>query len=82
MAMTGAQRQVAYRARRDSGEGERRLNAWISVKAALALKRLARHQGVTAKEMMERLIVEADAAVLRGLELETAGWDDYFAVTR
>jgi hypothetical protein len=81
MAKTAAERQAAYRARRDDGEGERRLNAWISVGAMLALKRLARRDGITEKEMIQRLILAADDAVLKTLELDTAGWDGYFGVT-
>lgn len=81
MAMTTAERQAAYRARRDDGEGERRLNAWVSVGAMLALKRLARRDAVTEKGMIQRLILAADDAVLKTLELDTAGWDEYFGVT-
>ena len=45
MTQTTAQRQAAYRARRDTagkdGNGDRRLDMWVSTEAYLALTRLA-----------------------------------------
>jgi hypothetical protein len=81
MAKSPAERQAAYRARRNDGEGDRRLNTWIMSSADLALDRLARHYGVTRRVMLERLILEADDAILKGLELDSPGWDAYMAVT-
>ncbi|MDD5707050.1 MAG: hypothetical protein PHR35_14090 [Kiritimatiellae bacterium] len=81
MAKTSAERQAAYRSRRNDGEGERRLNGWISVKAYLALDRLARRYGVTKREWLERMVIAADDDVLRTLELDTPEWDAYFTVT-
>lgn len=54
----------------------------MNVRDKLALKRLARHAGVAEKDMRQRLILQADDAELKTLELDTAGWDDYFGVTR
>lgn len=60
MAKTAAERQAAYRASRYNaglnGEGEQRLNTWVSTGAHLALERLARRYGVTQREVLERLI--------------------------
>lgn len=83
MAKTSAERQKAYRARRSTaGEnGERKLNTWISTGAALALKRLARRYDVTQRDMLERLILEADKKVLDGLDAERPEWGLYFSVT-
>lgn len=83
MAKTPAERQKAYRASRaTAGEnGERKINTWISTGAALALKRLARRYAVTQRDMLERLILEADKRVLDGLDSEGAEWDRYFSVT-
>ena len=47
MAKTAAQRQAEYRTRRNDGEGDIRLNMWVSGKAARALGRIAGHHGVT-----------------------------------
>jgi hypothetical protein len=87
MAKTVAERQAAYRARRDtaSENGERRLNTWVSTAAALALQRVARRNKVTQREMLERFILAEDERVLAGIELDTPEWDAYFgheAVTR
>jgi hypothetical protein len=58
MAMTPAERQAAYRARRaTAGEnGERRLSTWVPTGTLLDLRRLAAHKGVTVRAMLERLV--------------------------
>jgi hypothetical protein len=86
MAQTTAERQAAFRARRatagDDGNGERRLDMWVTTEADLALARLARHYSVTKREMLERLVVRADAAIVRRLDPDSAEWDTYFQVPR
>lgn len=82
MPQTPAQRQAAYRARRSDGEGEHRLNGWISIRAHLALKRLARHEGQSRRNILKRLILAADDAVFRQLELDSLEWDAYVALRR
>lgn len=83
MAKTAAQRQADYRAKRaiagNEGNGERRLNMWIETSAALALDRLATRYGVTKQAMIEKLITEADKAVLDTLDIDKPEWDEYFA---
>lgn len=84
MTQTSAQRQAAYRARRSTAgdNGERRLSMWISTGADVALERLARRYSVTKREMLERLVIDADAAIHRDLEPDSAEWASYFGVTR
>ncbi len=82
MAKTAAQRQAEYRARRNDGDGERRINTWVTSATDCALDRLARHHQITRRHMLERLIAEADTAILRTLDLDTPEWDAYFAVTQ
>jgi hypothetical protein len=82
MAKSAAERQSAYRARRNDGDGERRLNGWISVAADCALDRLAKRYGVTRQGMIETLICEADEAILKTIkDIESAEWNDYLNVT-
>jgi hypothetical protein len=81
MAKTAAERQAAYRSRRDGGEGDRRLNTWVSCKTHFALNRLANRYGVTRREMFERLICDADDAILKTIELDSPEWDIYSNVT-
>lgn len=81
MAKTAAQRQAHYRARRNDGDGERRINSWVTSGTDYALDRLARRQGITRRAILERLIVEADAAILCTLDIDTPEWDAYFGVT-
>lgn len=84
MSKTNAQRQANYRARRQmagpDGNGERQLNTWISTGAFLGLTRLARRDGVTKREWIERLIKIEDDRVIATLELDTPEWNAYFAI--
>lgn len=62
MAKTAAERQADYRARRATAgdNGERRINTWVSTGAALALARLAQHHGLSQRDTLERLLLEAE----------------------
>ena len=84
MAKTSAERQAAYRASRSmagpDGNGERRINTWVSTAANLALARLARRYGVTQRDVLERLIIAEDDAVLAGIDEGTPEWDAYFGI--
>jgi hypothetical protein len=85
MAKTAAQRQAQYRARRpfagSDGNGERRLNLWITTRADLALERLARRYCVTKREMIERLVAAEDDSIVNGITPDTPEWDKYFGMT-
>jgi hypothetical protein len=82
-SMTTAERQAAYRkARPTAGEnGERRINTWVATGAALALARLARHHGVTRREMLERLIFAADKKIAAKIDYPSPEWTAYMRVT-
>jgi hypothetical protein len=86
MAKTAAERQAAYRANRNragpNGNGERRLNTWVSTEAHLALERIARRYGVTQREMLERLIRAEDDGILAGIDTDTPEWDAYFKIRK
>ena len=84
MAKTVAERQAAYRkGRADAGEnGERRLNTWVSTSSFLALDRLAKRYGVTKREMIERLVLEADQKIVGSLDPDSREWEEYFSVTQ
>jgi hypothetical protein len=86
MAQTIAQRQAAWRARRATagkdGNGERRLDMWVSTEADLALARLARRYAVTRRQMLERLVMRADDAIVRRLDPDSEQWDLYFNAPR
>jgi hypothetical protein len=51
---------------------------WVSTAADLALARLARRYSVTKREMLERLIVRPDAAIVRRLDPDSPEWEAYF----
>ena len=84
MAKTVAERQAAYRkGRAEAGEnGERRLNTWVSTGSSLALDRLAKRYGVTKREMIERLVFEADQKIVGSLDPDSREWEEYFSVTQ
>ncbi len=70
MAMSNAQKQAAYRARKiKEGDGER-LQAVISLHAKRALERLSKHQGSTQTATLERLILEEQQRVTAGMDAD------------
>lgn len=73
MAKTAAERQKQYRESRQSAgkNGERRVTAYVSTAAALALQRLARSYGVTQREILEKLLIAEQDKVLKGLNLDS-----------
>ena len=73
MAKTAAERQKQYRASRQfaGDNGERRVSAYVSTRAALALHRLANSYGVTKRKLLERLLIAEDEEVLKGLNLDS-----------
>ena len=74
-AKSNAERQAEYRARR--ARGSRALHLWLDDADKLALKRLARHWGISQAEVVARLVREADKEVLDGMEDEQ--FEDYLA---
>jgi hypothetical protein len=60
---SNAERQAAYRQRHaDNGGG--RINYAVTAHAEAALRRLAAHHGVTRRAALERLITEAESAIV------------------
>lgn len=69
MALTNAQIQAAYRARHyKDADTARRLDLVVNSASLTALKRLAAHQGLTQRAMLEKLIDDAQGALLRTLD--------------
>ena len=83
MAKTVAERQAAYRSRRDiagvDGNGQRRVSMWLSTGAALAMARLAYRYGVTQRQLVENMLLAEDERVLATLSIDTPEWEMYFA---
>jgi len=62
MALTNAEIQARYRAARpyaDNGDGERRITSWVTSHTSFSLERLARHFGISQREVLEQLIESA-----------------------
>lgn len=73
MALSNAERQRRYRARVRSLDGAERLNrveGIVRAEAAEALQRLADGYAVTKRGMLERLLTEAEGAVLARFDAE------------
>ena len=65
-AQSNAARQAAYRQRHlhdVDGEGER-INMVVTVQAKAQLERLARHYGVTQREVLARVLADAERKVV------------------
>ena len=62
-----AARQARYRAARQTGDGpdEQRLDLHISVPARMALRRLAKHHGLSQKTTLEQILLAAQDAVVQ-----------------
>ena len=67
--MTNAERQAAYRKRHVQdvdGQGER-LNMVVPIQTKAQLSRLTKHYGVTQRELLARVLAEAESKVVDGL---------------
>ena len=78
MAQTNAQRQAAFRARhlKSTDCPVERIDCLIEVHAKAALKRLALHHGLPQWEMLQKLIVDAESALVDTLD-KTAKTDNF-----
>jgi len=83
MPETNAMRQKRYRDDRHTAgqNGERRLNTCVTTATALALRRLSCHYGVTKREMVQRLVAEADDKIVQTLDTDKSEWEEYFLST-
>src|SRR5690349_20441636 len=78
MAQSNAERQRAYRQRRlkDLNATGERINLVVSAAAKRKLERLATCYGVTKIAMLERVLADAERAVLDSLPMDRH--DDYY----
>ena len=82
MAKTSAERQAEYRARHLKEGDEERLNMVVSLNAAMALRKLAVHRGVTQRQILESLLEETQTAVTADMTGEQyAAYSDAVKVT-
>lgn len=75
MTQSAAERQRAYRARRAR---DHRLNLYISADAGAALARLCKLHPFTQRQMLERLILTAEADHLQTVKPDSPEWLTYF----
>jgi macrodomain Ter protein organizer (MatP/YcbG family) len=71
VSQKGRSCQRAYRERRRYGDderfGDKQLNAWVSYDGYCALRRVARHRGLTMQDALDQIILEADRLTARSL---------------
>lgn len=65
-----AKRQAEYRKRHIKEGSDQRLNVILDLQAKLALERMAKLQGVSNKELLERVLLEAQSQLLANLNTE------------
>ncbi len=74
MALTNAEKQARYRAARpyaDNGEGERRIATWVTSHTSFSLERLARHFGLSQRDVLENIIESTTKSVTAKMTEET-----------
>ncbi len=64
MAKNNAERQAEYRARRREDGTREQLSMFVSFRTKNTLVRLAACHGVTQREMLERIVMEAERRLL------------------
>lgn len=81
MAKTPAERQKEFRAKRPfagpDGNGQRQVRAWINTGSYLALKRIANRYGVTQRELLQRLLADEEARILKIIGKDDAEREKY-----
>lgn len=72
MALSNREKQAAFRARHIKGDDadRERLHLLVSVPVKRALERIARHHGLSQAAMLERLILDAQDQITRGMDNE------------
>ena len=80
MSKTSAERQSAYRLRRNDEGDHRRINTWIRRGAHRALVRLSKHYNISQAEVVEKLLFNADEEVKKELIDDCSKIDAYMMV--
>lgn len=78
MAKTTAERQQDYRDRLKDDSSMDRINMVVSVQTTAQLARLARHLGISKKEVIERMTKELEITMMTGF-IDQQATREYFA---
>ena len=65
-----AKRQTEYRQRHIKEGSDQRLNVILGLDAKLALERMAKHEGITNKSLLERVLLETQSRILEEMDGE------------
>jgi hypothetical protein len=79
-AKSSAERQAAYRSRKNRGPegGEVAINHWVTLSNKLALERLACHYRCSESDVLNKLISQADKAIHERFEYCSDEYNAYF----
>ncbi|MDP2100643.1 MAG: hypothetical protein Q8S52_02565 [Methylobacter sp.] len=80
VAKTSAERQREYRARKSQQwrQDLHAVNLTLPVDANCALKRLAKHHGVSFSDIVAKLVKDADDLLISTMTYDSPEYDDYF----
>lgn len=75
------ERQATNRQRKERKrvEGQYDMNMLLDINTKYALERLAKYTQITPVEMLELLILEADATIIKDIKNDPAEWELYFS---
>lgn len=76
-AKTAAERQAAYRIRKNDYEDKKNLNIWINSGSMLELKRIAKHMNIEPAELIEKLLSKEHNKIIKTLN-NNEKWNNYF----
>ncbi len=82
MKLTNAERQKQYRDNmlKRGDNGDSRINTFITSSAGFALGRLSRHYGLTKRQVLELLIINADNSLKKNWDIDSPEWKKYFNI--
>ena len=78
MPLSNAERQRRYREKRKSKVDGKRLNQFISFEAHCALQRIAAHQGITIKAVIESMALGLDKTIADKLDVDKPEFNEYY----
>ncbi len=77
MAKSLAERQAAYSAKQQEGDGGKKLCMWVTTGCNNGLARLAKHHGMTKRELLMMLVKTADDAIIKQFDFDSPELNRY-----
>ncbi|EKO1959986.1 hypothetical protein PZC96_004913, partial [Salmonella enterica] len=82
MKLTNAERQKQYRDNmlKRGDNGDSRINTFVTSSAGFALGRLSLHYGLTKRQVLELLIINAENSLAKNWDINSTEWGKYFNI--